>query len=86
MKVFFSRPPERCQERRTPPEPTPSSVAVPPSFRPPSSRQDREHERASGQRCRRTSLNRRQPFEKEGEKEGRKNIGEGEQEIRHVVR
>ena len=74
MKVFFSRPPKRCQEWRTPEEPT--QLPVQP---------DKTESTRSGQRCRRRSLNRRQPFEKERRKEGR-NIGEGEQESRHAAR
>ena len=61
MKVFFSRPPKRCQEWRTPEEPT--QLPVQP---------DKTESTRSGQRCRRRSLNRRQPFEKERRKEGRK--------------
>ena len=82
MKVFFSRPPKRCQERRTPLEPTPSAslpLSLPPSLLRPA-RQDREHERATlpSPSPVSTAAAAANPFEKEG-----RNIGGRAQESPH---
>ena len=78
MKVFFSRPPKRCQERRTPQEPTPLPASTS-SVQPDKTESTSERAGNVAVALVSTAAN---PLRK---KEGR-NIGEGEQESRHAVR